>query len=434
MKKDEISTKFREYARNLSPQPDERELISKIYKSVDDLLANKCLQIGSYPRFTAVTPVHDLDILYILGQWSENNHSPSIALQQLFNLLTNNYKNPTKYTTKISMQTHSVTISYMSGKDEIISVDIVPAYIYSKNSFDEDMYKVPEVLTRKHGEQRRMFYQELSLIHKDMDWIASDPRGYIKVASDLDKQTNGEFRKSVKIVKCWIYLLAAVDDNLKLKSFHIEQVITLYFLNTPNYQIFDVIFRFFKELPGLLENPNQIKDRANDDKYIDDYLKDFTLDQKQKIREARDNFLIKLEDFSEDDSIEELVAINFYQRASLSEKYLFDEGIPVLITDTICINGWIQKDNRDFRRLNAMGFIDNGYKIRFEAFMSPPCDLRKWKVKNDNKSPQPRGEITDNHTKNAIEETRYTGKHYVDCYAIKNNVCIAKARQNVVIR
>ncbi|NIT99702.1 MAG: hypothetical protein GWN01_01780 [Nitrosopumilaceae archaeon] len=61
------------------------------------------------------------------------------------------------------------------------------------------------------------------------------------------------------------------------------------------------------------------------------------------------------------------------------------------------------------------------------------ADLYKWKVKNDDSSEEPRGEISDHHTKNDPESSKYRGNHYVECYAIRDGVCIAKARQNVVI-
>lgn len=59
MKKDEFNIKLRDFAKTLSPTSNERELISKIYQSFSDLLGeNNCIQIGSYPRLTAITPVH----------------------------------------------------------------------------------------------------------------------------------------------------------------------------------------------------------------------------------------------------------------------------------------------------------------------------------------------------------------------------------------
>lgn len=434
MKKNEFSALLRNFARELSPTKEEQNIISDIYQSFCVLLGdNNCLQIGSYPRFTAVTPVHDLDILYILGKWSEFEHDPSDALQELLKLINKDYINPTTYTIEVALQTHSVTVTYLQHSKEVLSVDIVPAYTYGHNEFQLDKYKVPEILKKKHGKKRQEFYQKLYSEHKQMDWISSDPRGYIKVASNIDQKSKGDFRKTAKTIKYWKAKLEEADKNLKLKSFHLEQVVTGYFLHEPNTDIYDAIFKFFCELPTIISKPNQIPDRANNGKYIDDYIADLTQTQKDKIEQARDGFLIKLEEHTEEDPIEDLFEINFHDRSCISEQYLFDERIPVLTTETVCINGWIQKDRKDFRRLSAVGYIDNGHYIRFESFMGPLCDMYKWKVKNDNKSHERRGEITDHQTRNHTEKTVYVGSHYVECYAIANNVCIAKARQQVII-
>ena len=244
MKKDKFNLKFREYARTLSPKLYEQKLISEIYKSFSDLFGkNNCIQIGSCPRFTAITPVHDLDILYVLDTWDENSHNPTIALQNLNTQISEDYENPTDYEIEVSMQTHSVTISYLNNDEEVFSVDIVPAYIFSKNEFNEDTYKVPEVVRKKHGINRVEYYKKLSQEHGEMGWIASDPRGYIKVASQTDKNSiNGsEFRKTVKIIKAWKNNLVDKDQNLKLKSFHLEQIITKLFQENQNLEIFEVI-------------------------------------------------------------------------------------------------------------------------------------------------------------------------------------------------
>ncbi|MCX8485956.1 MAG: hypothetical protein ORN53_02045, partial [Crocinitomicaceae bacterium] len=60
--------------------------------------------------------------------------------------------------------------------------------------------------------------------------------------------------------------------------------------------------------------------------------------------------------------------------------------------------------------------------------------LLKWKVKNDNNSPEPRGEITDNTTSQITEKTAYKGRHFVECYAIKDGICVAKDRIYVIVR
>lgn len=255
MKKDNFNAKFREYACTLSPQQGERDFIGKIYQSFIDLLGiNNCVQIGSYPRFTAIRPVRDLDILYVLGDWDENSHDPSTALQQLHNKIRQDYENPTDYEIESSLQTHSVTVSYMQNGEEVFSVDIVPAYIFSRNEFDDDIYKVPEIIRVGHGRKRAEFYQRTSAEHKEIGWITSDPRGYIKVATETDQSSGGEFRKTVKVIKKWRNNLEDADEALKLKSFHLEQVITGFFQNDPQTEIFDSIFKFFTKPFKSLEN------------------------------------------------------------------------------------------------------------------------------------------------------------------------------------
>lgn len=445
MKKDELNTNLRDFARSLSPKVGEQTLISGIYKSFQDLLvANNCLQIGSYPRFTSITPVHDLDILNILDLWDENAHDPSLALRELNSKINQGYENPTDYSISVSLQSHSVTVSFHQNSEEIFSVDIVPAYITSKNEFNDDKYKVPELLNKRHGKARLEYYQKLVVEHGQMGWIDSDPRGYIKVASDIDQVSNGEFRKSAKIVKFWKNKLEEKDESLKLKSFHIEQVVTKYFQENNLTQVFDVIYRFFVKLPEIIGTPNQIQERTNTSKFIDDYLVDLTEKQKQRINQARDTFLVKLENLSDSTPINSLFEIEFLERTSSSEMYLFDSEyrIPVFVEgDTFRIDGFIQPKS-GFRDgwLSAVNHqIAKGRQVKFQIRNDIEKDYTLWKVQNDKNSSEvvsancTRGEITRDRTMKDPESTAYKGQHYVECFAVKDNVCIARSKINVVI-
>lgn len=440
MIKDKFNSKFRTYVREkVSPTncydkkcgKCDKCFVTAIYDSFKTVLSQNCIQIGSYPRFTAIRPLHDLDILYILGDWNEQNHSPQKSLEELLTKIENDYVNPTNYKIEISLQTHSVTVVFKdNNNEEVFSIDIVPAYIFSTNEFQQDTYKVPEVLRRKHGKGRKEFYEKLSEEHREMNWIHTDPRGYIKVAKQVN-QSNDDF------IKAWKNSCKKKYDDFKLKSFHIEQVITRYFQNQNNLEIFDSIFKFFVEIPQIIESL-KIKDRASTEKYIDEYLNDLTEEQKSKIIQARDCFLKKLENFSEDDSVENLIEACFYERVSDSEQFLFDFKIPVLTNKKydFKIDGFIQK--KDGFRHGWIGKIlwniEFERKIKFEIVGNKPqVDLFKWKVKNDDNSIEPRGEITDNQTKNNPESTEFRGNHCVECYAILNNVCVAKAKQNVVL-
>lgn len=440
MKKTELCSKFREYVRkNLSPTKDEQGFVSKIYSSFERIAGNHLLQIGSYPRYTAIRPLHDLDILWILGEWNPDLHDPKEALEALKTKMENEYENPSKNRVEISLQTHSITVSYLNkNNDEVFAVDVIPAYSLDKNEFGDDMYMVPELLKQGH-EKWQQFYGEFQEDNKKMGWIPSDPMGYIEITKTVN-QKNSDFRKTVKFVKAWKNALKEKDETLKLKSFHIEQVITQYFQdNKKEMEIFDAIFKFFCEIPTIIEIP-QIPDRADKSVMIDQYVADLTKDQKDKIKQARNCFLIKLEELEEFSSIAKLVEVCFYERNDPSEQYLFDFQIPVLINTgkKLVIDGCVKEKNgfREYKyRINTgWGKINANNYIRFEI-VNPvsTAEYYLWKVKNDNNCDEPRGEITKNQTRKHPEYTKYPGEHFVECFAIVNKVCVAKARQDVII-
>ena len=64
MQRSRLNELFRAHARDhLSPTPGERDFVSDVDSSVQNVVgAANSLQIGSYPRYTAITPLHDLDV------------------------------------------------------------------------------------------------------------------------------------------------------------------------------------------------------------------------------------------------------------------------------------------------------------------------------------------------------------------------------------
>lgn len=436
MKKRRLNELFRAYASDrLSPTPGERNFVSIIYSSVQDVIgAVNSLQIGSYPRFTAITPLHDLDVLYVLGAWNAESHDPGEALTSLETRLSIEWVNPTKFKAAIERQTHSVTIKFSEGGNEVFGVDIVPAYIKGTNEFGDDTYVVPEIAVRPHRE-RQEIREAVAAGRRDMSWIASDPRGYITVASKLNDRNN-DFRKAVKLAKGWRSSCKSADPDFPLKSFHLEQAITVWMRQNPGGEIFDAILNFFLRLPDLIRY-SQIPDRADPAVNIDAYVDTLNERDRRKVIEARDGFLIKLENLEEGDDIGELLAVRRHKRASDVEAFLFDQKIPVLTEQDFSIVAEVEERTGGFRRfiLDKLGLIQVDRKIHFSLGRdAPAADVYKWKVKNDDNSPQPRGEITDHQTRQDPEHTKYNGTHYVECFAIRSGVCIARSRQNVVLK
>ena len=446
MIKKDFNSLLRKFVKdNLSPTKNEINLVSKIYEAVQEAIGSNCFISGSFARYTAIRPLHDLDILNISGKFNVDEINPEVILNELKNNLENHFKNPTELKLKIIVQSHSITMVFFDGKDEKFTIDIVPAFTSGdKNEFGDDIYFVPEILNVVHS-KRKLLYEEFSRTKTNESewWIKSDPKGYIRIASELNN-VNKDFRRVVKFIKRWKYNCKEVEEEFKLKSFHIEQVLTEYFINNIKNEIFDSIFYFFQKLPQIIEKA-QIPDRADSDKLIDDYIDKLTYEQKRVIIQARDCFLIKLEEFNETSSMNELIAACFYQRHGDSESFLFDYGIPIL-TDpkySFKIDGYVKPlDGYSAGWLSETPQLQKGLtrgegKTRYIKFdirqNNVNAELYKWKVKNDNSCPQPRGEITDHRTLRDPESTAYAGNHYVECYAIKNNICIARAKRKVNI-
>lgn len=436
MKKNEFNAALREHAiKEISPQEPQRKFVTRIYNSFEELLGkSNTLQIGSYPRFTAIRPLHDLDILLTLGDWNEAEawqKCPLSQLKEVKDCIDKNYKSPySDLQFQVSLQTHSVTIVFKKNEEEIFNVDIVAAFAHGLNEFSLPMYMVPEIVNLQQ-KNRSQKYSELRFSEKTMNWIPSDPRGYIEAASKLNKE-NPDFRLTVKIVKAW---KNNCGEDFPLKSFHLEQIITGAFLRN-DYEIFDAVFDFFISLPKFIENP-QIKDRADNSKFIDQYVSDINNTEKAMIKEARDYVLCGLENFQSGDSVADLISGKRYKRLP-SEQFLFDFGIQTLTEPekTIEITSTVLEAPGGFRpfELNKNGQVEEGRKINFQSRarnLSP--SLIKWKVKNDNSSPEQRGEISDWQPLNNPEKTAYHGKHFVECYAILDDICIAKSRQDVTI-
>lgn len=441
MKKDNINDLLRSYVKTvLSPNQGDISFVSNIYQSFNELLGtSNCIQIGSFARYTAVRPLHDLDILYIIGEWEDRNVIPEKLLNELAQRFRKEYKNPTPYEVDIVVQSHSVSFKYLNKTEVVFAVDLVPALKKGLNEFKQSMFYVPEVIKQIRGEKRANFYAEALKNKSEINWIKTDPLGYNEVAK-ITNNKNKDFRKAVKFVKGWKNKCKELNEDFKLKSFHLEQLITMNYQENSKLDIFDSVFKLFSELKENILKPH-IKDRADDKKYIDNYLTKLTQTQRDIIYQAVDAVLISFESIENTTKVDSIIKSGFYKRVGSSEKFLFDQKIPILTDESLNfkIDGLIEKFD-GFRRFhaslkNSSGIVDTKNSIEFRVIENNTrADIVKWKIRNDNKVDEKRGEITDRRTSQNPERTAYIGQHYAECYAIKDNICIAKDKVFVIVR
>ena len=271
-------------------------MVAAVYATVCLVLGrDRCNQIGSYPRYTAIRPPHDLDILYRADKWSGVEPDASQVVADIKGRLEKELVSPLGLSFTVALQTHSVTVSFTRDGEEVFAVDVVPAWTTgSKNEFGDDIYRVPEIILQGHR-RRAKTYKRLAEQGGHIDYILTDPRGYISVAARLN-DANADFRKSVKLPKKWKQLAKEDNDEFKLKSFHIEQIISSYFLKNSTLDILEAVIQFFTELPRWLTH-SQIPDRADTTRNIDAYVDDLTASERASILDARDAFLARLRSF-----------------------------------------------------------------------------------------------------------------------------------------
>lgn len=306
MKNEDINNALRTYVqKNLTPTTEERGMVSSVYAAVCSVLdRDRCYQIGSYPRYTAIRPPHDLDVLYSADHWPSQEPDYTKILGDISTKLKNELEPPAGLRFVVGLQTHSITVSFRRGDDEVFAVDVVPAWTTgTKNDFGDDVYRVPEILMRGHRSRQRV-YRRLQEFGGQINFILSDPKGYIGVATRVNS-LNTDFRKSVKFAKKWKWWAKEADENFKLKSFHIEQIITGFFAEKPDIDILSALTKFFAELPEWVTTA-RIPDRADSNRYIDEYVNELTDEQRDSIIFARDSFIRQLKMLNTEKDIEEL--------------------------------------------------------------------------------------------------------------------------------
>jgi hypothetical protein len=280
----EISQFIDNYVRkNLSPKSEQRDYITKKYSELCGFLGNDCFQSGSYARFTAIDPVHDLDVIYVLPDNTVLSN-PQKVMAELRTMLLEVYKGSKISKIKeIVAQTHSVTIVFDDEDEpESFSIDVVPAVTSDSetNEFSDSLYIVPEILKANHKKRVERYKNEAK---NPIGWIKSDPKGYISAATKLDADTNGTFRKAVKVVKSWRHKQKKDhEDDFMLKSFHLELICVEFFESNPIANTLEAIAGCVALLAERLDQ-SHYPDRADSTQYVDQYIEDKLTDEGREL-------------------------------------------------------------------------------------------------------------------------------------------------------
>ncbi len=397
---------------------------------------------GSYAHRTIIRPVQDYedfdaDILFFLDEvsgWEAKDY-----VQNLYTCL----RGSPVYRDKVSRKTRCVTVNYAGD----FHIDVVPFLARHEKRY----------VTNRHENN----YEE------------TNPEGYNDWLEEKHRTSNYHLVKVIRLVK---YL-----RNYK-KSFDVKSVVLNVLLGgrvndaallaEPNcyadvpttlrtvmnrlseYVHVNVIMPTILDPSGTGEN---FGDRWDQDKYsnfraqiiryaewIDDaYLEQ---DKPESVRKWRKIFG---DAFPEEPAAQKssgLVKSAFFPPASYrdTEEDLSDHGIAVAIQPEykVRITGRVMRKHgfRDYKLSSSGSKVQIGRRMEFQITQ---CDVPEpvriyWKIKNNGDEARRndciRGQIESRGNVRAIQEpTAFAGPHYVECYVVKNGVCVAKDRQEVII-
>lgn len=424
---------FDSFITNIEPSDSTVSYISSVHNNLRDYLKQYDLYsdvyldsflTGSYAKHTSIRPVkddkkRDVDII-IVTKYDSSIDSRKV-LEELKNVLhaSRNYESA-------KIQHHSIGIEM--GQ---ISIDVVPV-IQDKD--DNQLYLIAD--------------------DKTGEWSFTDPKGHKEWSTSVNQDNSNRYKPLVKIFKWWrhkhcphnikfpkgITLEKVIADNLGDSTTATED----FFIETME----NIVSNYKDNYVDLGLNP-VVNDPSSKIRF-NDLLAGYSLnDFKEFIYKIEEHLNLLNENGTSNDVWRTILGNEFpkgeqesannyliCERASHRKPLLwpFSRGSAAFIRLTV-------KDNNE----NRIEYISNGdplakgYSLRFLAItgVKPPYTV-KWQITNTGVEAMQaqclRGyfENSDDGRNTKYETTSYTGSHSVQCFIIKNGICMAKSKPYII--
>lgn len=428
---DTIEKQFEKFYENIKLTPAQKEDAKTKYNGVCSKLhdyyypnttysGSTKLLIGSYGKHTSIRPARDIDVIFIMppekfAQYDDNtSNKQSQLLQDVKKILEDRYPN-----TPISAFGKIVKLEFADTKHD---VELVPGW-----ENDDGTFTIPD---SENGGR----------------WHRQDYRKEISDIADSDAAT-GKTKFLIRSAKKW-----ADNCTASIRTFEIEQVVLSYFSNSglkssSTAQLFVNFFQFFlnntldqglrSHLTTALGRAQKALDFEINSKFedaADEWKKIFGNDFPKTIK------IVSQEMSVSEDELSKLNRLTREYPSPDEEHLTNDHGIPFEINSTYSISVDADVEQDGFRKGTLMSFIQRKFpllkskKLIFRVNHNVPGPYQiKWKIRNFGDEAKRanclRGQIHDDAgSETHTEHTCYIGEHYVECYIIKNNKCVALGR------
>lgn len=436
----ELKSNFETFINNLIPdkitemQTTVGEIAKKLnnnyYNLVGDNESNMYI-VGSVGRGTSIKGVSDLDIIFDLPsdkykQYDEySGNGQSALLQEVKKVLKEKYPN-----TDISGDGQVVVINFTK-----YTVELVPGFKQS-----DDRFKYPD--TNNGGSWK--YTNPLSEIAESKKTADDTDNNFIYIANMLRAWKNKQgFKFGGLLIDTLTYKF--LNENTECKNIKFDDYLDM----TKS------LFCFLKDLDKEQSywyalGSNQQVYNCDNGKFITKAnkahkkIKDLTEDSSDINKELRKIFGSK---FPKKQTEENRAFSKSYNYGGYVDTEEFIENLfPIDIKYNLELDCTVTQDG--FRPtllsilLSSHKFLKKKKQLEF-YICKTDIDFNKgdydiyWKVKNEGKvaieKKCVRGQIVKTNKKKQIEVTSFIGEHFVECYIVRNGVCVAKGHIDVPI-
>ena len=427
-----VAETFSGFINNLSVS--NRAEISRRYKRITKCLnksywdsesdTSNSLQVGSYGRHTAINGISDLDMVFELP-WSVytrfnkyEGNGQSALLQEVKKYIKKTYSN-----TDIKGDGQVVVISF----DNYV-IEVLPSF---KN--EDGSYTYPDSTG-------------------DGGWKKTKPRMEIDALNSLNKISNGNLKNLCKMVRSWKNKVGAPIGGLLIDTLCYNFIKENKEYNDRGFVFYDWLSRdIFKYLSCLDKTQEYWFAPGSNQKVYKKgnfiakakkaHNKCLKAIEKEELKTAYTHWKsVYGSPFPPAPTTVDESAVKSFRD---TEEYI-DDMHGVDIRYTLNIDCEISQDGFRTELLNKM--LAKGFPLRVSKklrFFVTSCNVPapytiKWKIRNvgdaAERKDQIRGQIwVDGGNNSRNERTTFKGSHFVECYAIKNNICVARERIDVPI-
>ncbi|WP_294002110.1 hypothetical protein [uncultured Megasphaera sp.] len=401
--------------------------LNKHYYELDGESKSHMYIVGSVGRQTAITGSSDLDLLFdmpssVFSKYDNyESNGQSALLQDVKNVLIEKYPK-----TDISGDGQVVVINFNK-----YTVELVPGFKQS-----DDRFKYPDT-------------------HDGGSWKITDPLDEQEECSNCNSNSNGSFYDFCHIIRSWknnigLEMGGLLIDTLVYNFFQANDS----FSDSNSNDYLNILKDLFKSLKN--ENPdqnywlavgsNQQVSNSNNGAFVSKAKKaytklkdvdDSTFEINDVLRELLGASFPKAE---ESKSAQNLLFNNEHSQKRSKEQFI-EQLVPVDIRYNLRIDCKVTQDGwRPFYLLeHSNEYLKHNKQLDFfikRTDCPEPYDIW-WKVRNVGPEAERRnnirGQILKNNKREQHEHTDFYGPHYVECYLIKNGVCVARDRIDVPI-